>query len=112
MLRLAVAAAAASATLAGPSPTYHQDYAGLDYNVTDWNSPPGNAPNHWIASALDCEALCLADANCCTWTYVTPGKSTRCPALARARTPRAHQLRGRRGRLRGPRALLPQERRA
>ena len=53
-------------------PTYGKDFAGLDYNVTHWNSPSSMSPNHWKAAALECEALCIKDPNCCTWTYCTP----------------------------------------
>ena len=55
-----------------PGPTYGKDYSGLDYNVTPWNSPQSKSPNHWEAAALECQALCIADPNCCSWTYCTP----------------------------------------
>lgn len=54
-------------------PVYGRDYAGRDYNVTHWNSPPSKSANHYEAAALECEALCEADPACCAWTYVTPG---------------------------------------
>ena len=54
-------------------PTYGKDYAGDDYNVTQWHSDASKAANHWQAAALECEAYCLADkSKCCTWTYVSP----------------------------------------
>lgn len=72
----------ASAAPPDAGPTYGKDYAGLDYNVTDWHSDASKSANHWQAAALECEALCVADANCCTWTYVTPeggaGDQERC----------------------------------
>ena len=74
-LRLFCTAAAASAALAGPpdpGPTYGMDFAGLDYNVTNWHSDASKSPNHWEAAALECEAYCAADPNCCSWTYCTP----------------------------------------
>ncbi len=54
-------AAAALLALAGaccaldPGPTYGKDYAGGDYNVTQWHSPASMAPNHWIAAAKECQ---------------------------------------------------------
>lgn len=62
----------ACATAADPGPTYGSDYSGGDYNVTRWSSDPSLAPGHWRAAALECEALCVADPRCCTWTYCTP----------------------------------------
>lgn len=53
-------------------PTYGLDYSGSDYNVTQWHSPANMSANHWHAAMQECEALCLADPNCCTWTYCTP----------------------------------------
>lgn len=55
-----------------PGPTYGRDYAGLDYNVTNWHSDPSQSANHWAAPAAACAALCAADAACCSWTYCTP----------------------------------------
>ena len=61
------------ARLAIPTgPTYGRDFSGLDYNVTHWKSPASKSANHWQAAALECEALCVADAKCCAWTYCTP----------------------------------------
>ena len=55
-----------------PGPTYGKDYSGGDYNVTAWHSPQSLAPDHWKAAALLCEAYCVNDPACCTWTYCTP----------------------------------------
>eukprot|EP00656_Telonema_subtile_P006023 TRINITY_DN12768_c0_g2_i1.p1 TRINITY_DN12768_c0_g2~~TRINITY_DN12768_c0_g2_i1.p1 ORF type:complete len:507 (+),score=67.93 TRINITY_DN12768_c0_g2_i1:174-1694(+) len=54
-------------------PTYGMDYAGQDYNVTNWHSTPDKAANHYEASAKQCETFCSADPKCCSWTYVPPG---------------------------------------
>jgi hypothetical protein len=37
--------------------------------VTYWHSPSNMSANHWEAAALECEAYCVADSRCCTWTY-------------------------------------------
>ena len=71
-LAVALPLAAAAAPPPDAGPTYGQDFAGLDYNVTQWHSDPSKSANHWKAAALECEALCVADPNCCTWTYCTP----------------------------------------
>eukprot|EP00756_Hemistasia_phaeocysticola_P052942 Hpha_TRINITY_DN28274_c0_g1::TRINITY_DN28274_c0_g1_i1::g.116785::m.116785 len=54
-------------------PTYGRDYAGDDYNVTQWSSPESASSNHYQASALQCETYCEADPRCCAWTYCPPG---------------------------------------
>jgi hypothetical protein len=64
--------AAAARGAPDPGPTYGRDFAGGDYNVTEWHSDPSKSANHWQAAALECEALCVADPQCCTWTYCTP----------------------------------------
>ena len=51
---------------------YGVDYAGMDYNITHWNSSSTLSPNHWEAAAILCENYCLNDPNCCSWTYCTP----------------------------------------
>ena len=70
-LRAALCAAAAAGSLAEPA-TYGLDHVGGDYNVTRWSSPDSLSPNHWQAAAALCEALCVADLSCCSWTYCTP----------------------------------------
>ena len=71
---LAASALAPLATAAAPDPgpTYGFDFAGLDYNVTPWHSDASKSANHWQAAALECEAYCLADPLCCSWTYCSP----------------------------------------
>jgi hypothetical protein len=51
---------------------YGQDHPGDDYNITHWKSPPSMSANHYEASARLCEAICIADISCCSWTYVPP----------------------------------------
>jgi len=51
---------------------YGHDHRGADYNVTPWRSPPSASANHYQSSALACQAICVADAHCCAWTYVPP----------------------------------------
>ena len=76
--RLAVAAPLIAAALVlsvaalDPGPTYGRDYAGGDYNVTLWHTPSSESADHYILAAKQCEALCWADDNCCSWTYCTP----------------------------------------
>ncbi|EDQ91676.1 uncharacterized protein MONBRDRAFT_5591 [Monosiga brevicollis MX1] len=53
-------------------PVYSNDYAGLDYNVTDWHSDPAQGANHYESAALACARYCEADAECCAWTYCPP----------------------------------------
>ncbi len=69
------------APVAAADMVYGRDHPGADYNVTRWSSPPSAAANHYEASALACEALCAAAAQCCAWTYVPPqadGGGERC----------------------------------
>jgi hypothetical protein len=76
MLATLLAAAASSSLLAaGPDmgPTFGTDYAGQDYNVTNWNTPKSKAADNYKSSALACEAYCAADPKCCAWTYCPPG---------------------------------------
>ena len=54
-------------------PTYQADYAGADYNVTSWSSPPSASANNYEAPAMACKAYCDADPKCCAWTYCPPG---------------------------------------
>lgn len=74
LLVVALLGIISSATLtnADSGATYGEDFAGMDFNVTRWNSPQSKSANHWEAAAKECEALCLADDRCCTWTYCTP----------------------------------------
>ena len=74
-------------------PTFGKDYAGQDYNVTSWHSSTDKAANHYEArivnpdpepkanpnheaSAKECEAYCLNDPKCCSWTYCPPGSGS------------------------------------
>jgi hypothetical protein len=52
--------------------TYGLDHPGSDYNITAWASPPSAAADHYKSSALACQAICVADPHCCSWTYVPP----------------------------------------
>jgi hypothetical protein len=63
-------------------PTYGQDYAGQDYNVTEWHSPASMSANHWYAAMKACEQLCLDDERCITWTYCTPEAGSQDPVGA------------------------------
>jgi hypothetical protein len=51
---------------------YGLDHSGGDYKITPWSSPPSMSANHWAAAAAACEASCVADTACCSWTYCTP----------------------------------------
>lgn len=53
-------------------PEYGIDYSGRDYNISYWNSSKNMAKDHYKAAALLCESYCLADENCCAWTYCPP----------------------------------------
>lgn len=66
-----------AAYAAGPDmgPTFGADYAGDDYNVTQWNTPKSGAADNYKASALACEAYCNADPQCCSWTCEFPAAS-------------------------------------
>eukprot|EP00040_Diaphanoeca_grandis_P043581 m.9702 g.9702 ORF g.9702 m.9702 type:complete len:637 (-) comp7875_c0_seq1:107-2017(-) len=57
-------------------PTYGMDYAGKDYNVTMWHSPASKSADNYKEVAMECEGYCLADSNCCAWTYCPPGSGT------------------------------------
>ena len=62
-----------AAYAAGPDmgPTNGADYAGMDYNVTQWNTPKSKSADNYKSSALACEAYCDADPKCCAWTCET-----------------------------------------
>ncbi len=49
-LLLASAYQRAASLRLDPGPTYGQDYAGGDYNVTEWHSPANMSADHWQAS--------------------------------------------------------------
>jgi hypothetical protein len=53
-------------------PTFGKDFAGSDYNVTHWHSPASVSANHYEEAAKACEAYCLEDQECCSWTYCPP----------------------------------------
>jgi hypothetical protein len=55
------------------------DYAGSDYNVTNWHTPPSQSSNHYYSAMLQCKALCDADPACCSWTYCTPEAGSQDP---------------------------------
>jgi hypothetical protein len=71
-LAAAILSLAARAAPPDAGPTYGKDFSGMDYNVTPWHSDASKSADHWRAAALECEALCVADPACCTWTYCTP----------------------------------------
>ena len=81
MWALAIALALAVAVCGfDMGPTYGMDYAGLDYNITNWNSSSARALNHYLAVAKECEAYCAGDPKCCAWTYAAPdgGQGEQC----------------------------------
>jgi hypothetical protein len=67
---LALATVAAAIDM---GPTFGKDYAGDDYNVTEWHSPSSKAADNYKSAALECKAYCDADPKCCSWTYCPPG---------------------------------------
>ena len=80
-----------AAYAAGPDmgPTNGADYAGMDYNVTQWNTPKSKSADNYKSSALACEAYCDADPKCCAWTCETDAPYTHRPARS-APTSRLH----------------------
>lgn len=64
---------AAIAAAIDMGPTFGKDYAGGDYNVTEWHTPSNRSADHYKESAVACKAVCDADPKCCSWTYCPPG---------------------------------------
>eukprot|EP01043_Picozoa_sp_COSAG02_P040342 COSAG02_NODE_3257_length_7081_cov_3.996419_1_plen_212_part_10 len=67
-------------------PTYGEDRVGGDYKHIPMHSVPSAAHDHYRSTAVQCAALCEADAKCCEYTYSPPSADT-CILKATASSP-------------------------
>ena len=72
MFKLTISLLAIASCAAAPDLTYGLDHSGMDYRIMLWHTPANESGNHYFAAASACEALCVNDPACCSFTYCTP----------------------------------------